>query len=603
MGDFLLDLRASEERAPGKAAEFLKFYPDMRVDRLEYPEFTLLVSSADNAQTWGPYSAPDGSLFAALCGRIALDQIQWDEAAKMEGPGGLASKFICKSYVQGGVAAIEGLSGNFVILLFDRLALKLFVVTDRWGLFPAFKLHAGAARLVYASHPDALADAVGESRNWDLTSFAEFILTGKLSAPFTYYRNIKALPVASTTTLSFTRSREVAEQTRQYFQFEFRPHPERKLDELAEQFAAAFRKAVAKRTLPVLGRSAVALSGGLDSRTVLCSAPNRQALTTFTCYDVENREFRIAQSIAREAGVEFVPLKRGFDYYGDQAASGVRISAGMGCIASNHFLGFRDKLRELGADNLLTGCYCDYLFKGLALNKRVNKWTTTESLDSFDFSYYFGHFNSNTNLGAAVRRRLEDIFPSELHRYDSESAVLAVERRRMFPLCYEEDNAERTIPQRTMGWYVPIAENDLMEIILNMSCSMKLNRRLFARMVEKVCGGTLSHIPDANTGAPVNASALREALHVHLGRVEALYRKLLPSNATGGSWLNWNFYANQSRVIQDLWSSPCPAAREVFEMVLGKDGFQPDIRAYEGRRIYLFLQLFTLKLWFDQRPQ
>ena len=35
MGDFLLDLRASEERAPGKAAEFLKFYPDMRVDRLE----------------------------------------------------------------------------------------------------------------------------------------------------------------------------------------------------------------------------------------------------------------------------------------------------------------------------------------------------------------------------------------------------------------------------------------------------------------------------------------------------------------------------------------------------------------------------------------
>jgi hypothetical protein len=35
--------------------------------------------------------------------------------------------------------------------------------------------------------------------------------------------------------------------------------------------------------------------------------------------------------------------------------------------------------------------------------------------------------------------------------------------------------------------------------------------------------------------------------------------------------------------------------------VLGKDGFKPEIAAYSGRRIYLFLQLFTLKLWFDQR--
>lgn len=152
-----------------------------------------------------------------------------------------------------------------------------------------------------------------------------------------------------------------------------------------------------------------------------------------------------------------------------------------------------------------------------------------------------------------------------------------------------------------MGWYVPIADNELMEVILSMSVPMKLNRRLFAKMVESVCGPKISRISDANTGAAVNASPLMEAFHSHLRKIEALYRKVVPTNATSGSWLNWSYYAQQSSVVQDLWSSPNADAREVFRLVLGKEGFQPEIAAYPGKRVYLFLQLFTLKLWFDQR--
>jgi asparagine synthase (glutamine-hydrolysing) len=602
MGDFLLALGPADDRALGQSAEFLRFYPDMRVDRFAYPEFSLVVTSADDPELWAPFVSPDSKLLVALCGRIALDQKQWESAARIAGQGGLACKFISQLYSASGIAGLETLSGNFVIALFDRLARKLFLVTDRWGLLPAFRCDA-AGRLLYGSHPDALADFAGESRNWDLTSFADFILTGKLSAPFTYYQKIKALPVASTTTLSAQPNTLVAEQTRTYFHFQPHPLPPEKTGELAEEFAAAFRQAVAKRTLPLLGKSAIALSGGLDSRTVLCAAPDRQALLSFSFYDQENLEFRTARSIAQAAGVEFIPLKRPFDYYGEHAALGVRISAGMGCIASNHFLGFRTQLRELGVQNLLTGCYCDYLFKGLALNKRVNPWTTRERLNGFDFSYYFGHSRSSTDLGARVRQRLEGIFPAELRRYDTEPIVQAVEQRRMFPLAYDEDNAERTIPQRVMGWYVPIADNGLMDVMQNMSCAMKLNRSLFAKAVGKICGDTISSIPDANTGVPVQASLLREASSAHLRRAGRLLQELKPSPATNGSWLNWGYYARNSTVIRSLWSSPNPDALDVFRQVLGKDVFSPDPAAYDGRRTGLFLQLFTLKLWFDQRSR
>ena len=603
MGDFLLDLRKAEERRLNQAAAFLRFYPDMRVEVFEHPGFALSLTSADDPKLWGPYAPPDGSLLAALCGRIALDQKQWDEAAKVEGPGGLACKFIYKTYLQVGLGGIEGLSGNFVVVLYDRSARRLFVVTDRWGLLPAFRFDRGGRHRVYCSHPDALADAVGESRNWNPTSFAEFILTGRLSAPYTYYQQIRALPVASTVSISLGANPEPVEETRSYFQFDAQPQPEDKLDELAEQFAAAFKQAAAKRTLPLLGQSAIGLSGGLDSRTILCACPNREDVLAFSLYDEETPEFRIARAIADEAGVKFIPLKRTFDYYADHAALGVKISAGMGCIASNHFLGFRRQLQDLGINNLLTGCYCDYLFKGLALNKRVNRLTIRERLGRYDFSYYAAHFRSDTESGSAVRQRLEELFPSDLRRYDSTRAVLGVEQRRLFPLCYEEDNAERTIPQRTMGWYVPIADNELMEVHLKMSCAMKLNRRLFGRMVERVCGEKISELPDANTGAPVNASRFRQALSGHLRRLEEVYRKLLSSNSATGSWVNWAFYINHSKKVRALWESANADAEVVFRQVLGKDEFSKDIATYRGRRLGIFLQLLTLKLWFDQRGQ
>ena len=603
MGDFLLSLGAVDDLALRKAAEFLQFYPDMWGARFDYPGFSLLLSSADAQDIWAPFVTSDESLVVALSGRIALDQQQWDSAAQVRGPGGLACKFISRLYSASGIRGLESLDGNFVILLFDRATRKLFLVCDRWGLFPAFRCQSTTGQLGFSSHPDVLADIVGESRNWDLTSFAEFILTGKLSAPFTYYDRIRALPVASAVTLCLAPGSPPVEQARTYFQFQPQPQPIEKTEELSEKLAAAFEHAVAKRTLPLLGKSAVALSGGLDSRTILCASPERTKLLTFSCYDSENLEFRTARSIAQAAGAQFVPLQRSVDYYGDHAALGVRISAGMGCIASNHFLGFRPKLRELGVQNLLTGCYCDYLFKGLAFNKRTSRWTTIERLGPFDFSYYFKHFHAGTPLANKVRLRLESIFPADLRRYDSPAAVHSVEQRRMFPLAYEEDNAERTIPQRVMGWYVPIADNAVIDVVQSMSCGMKLNRSLFARTVAKICGGIVSNIPDANTGVAVNSSILREACSSHLHRGMRLLEKLRPSNATNGSWLNWGYYIQQSAVVQSLWSSPNPDAQEIFRQVLGKEAFSSKLTSYSGGRVSLFLQLFTLKAWFDQRCQ
>jgi asparagine synthase (glutamine-hydrolysing) len=596
MGDFFLDFRPKEKRACKQAGAFLRFFPDMTVDTFDYPEFGLVVTSSDDQRLWGHFVSPDGALLVALCGRVSLEQTEWNVGQNVSGTGGLACKFISDLYHKRGIAGVESLSGNFAILVFDRARKKFFVVTDRWGLFPAFRFAHGSA-LAFGSHADSLADAVGESNNWDETSFAEFILTCRLMAPNTYYAKIKALSMASTVTIDCA-GEGFREEARQYFQIAHQPWGDNKVEVLAEEFAAAFKKAVTKRTLPLLGRSAVALSGGLDSRTVLCSAANREDLVTFTCYDEENREFRIAREIAEAVGAKFIPLKRPFDYYGENAALGIKISGAMGCIASNHFLGFRSQLNELGIDNLLTGCYCDYVYKGLAVNKRYARWTEHESVGTFKFNYYGPHYPSDTPLARSLQQRLDQIFPAELRRYDSEQRVLQVEKIRMFPLSYEEDLAERTIPQRVMGWCPPIGENDLMDVHLKMSGAMRLNRDLFVQMVKKVCGPEVCAISDANTGAPVNASAMRETFSNQWCKVEGLLRRLKGSKTTSGSWPNWKVYANQSPTIRQLWSRPNPQADDLFTRVLG-NRYKKQIGEYED--VYQFLQLFTLKVWLDQR--
>lgn len=596
MGDFLLDFRPKEKRACEKAGAFLRFFADMKVEQFDFPEFGLVVTSSDDPRIWG--ASDDGSVAVVLCGRVALEKNEWERAAKIAGQGGLACRFIAQKYREAGIAGVEGLSGNFVVLIFDRATKKFHLVTDRWGLYPAFRFGVGST-LAYSSHPDTLADAVGEAHNWDEVSFAEFILACRLVAPNTYYKNIKALPVSTTVSIDLAAG-SASENIRQYFQPRHQPVREDKVDELADEFAQAFKSAIAKRTLPMLGRSALGLSGGLDSRTVLSAVANRDDLVTFSCYDSETLEFEIARDIAAAVGAKFVPLKRHFDFYGDTAAMGAKISAGMGCIASNHFLGFRNELRDLGVDNLLTGCYCDYVFKGLAINKKVNRWTTRESLGRFNYAYYAHHFSADSELHAAVRGRLENAFTPSMRAYDTDSAVLETERRRVFPLNYEEDNAERIIPQRSMGWYAPIADNGLMDVYQKMSLDMRLNDKLFVEMVKRVCPPAVLSIKNANTGAPVAASLMREAFNCHARRVRAAVQKLKRTNATTGSWLNWNYYVNNSAKVRELWSVPNKEARDVFKRILGNQ-FSEDISSYSGKSLYIFLQLFTLKLWFDQR--
>jgi asparagine synthase (glutamine-hydrolysing) len=604
MSDFLIQFRGPQAPGFARAASFFKYFDDVRIFNHSTDAFSMVVARSDDASLWGPFTVPDGSATVALGGRVAFDEREWEAARGVDGPGGLACKAIYKRYAEGGLRALEELNGNFVVLLHDEGRNQVHLVTDRCGMCMCFAADTGDQGLVYGSHPDAVADAADVSTDWDLVSLAEFLMAGRLSFPHTYHRRVRAVPYGAVLTVNLGDS-PPSVATRPYFQFNYRIDDPSGDWEMAEQLAAAFTKAVTRRTYPFLGGSALALSGGLDSRSLLCCVPDKTELITFCCYDNENPEFLTARAIARAAGARFVPIQRTPDYYGDAADMGVRISGGMGNLANNHFLGIRDRLRELGVQNLLTGCYCDYLLKGLVMDKSVSRLTKRERPAPFRDEHYHEYCRFTTEFAREAEERERGVIPESLRSDDSERAATEVEHRRTFPLYYEADCLQRVIPQRVMGWYLPVVDGDILDVRLRLSRSQKLNRSVFQKMVTILCGKGVGGIPDVNTGVPVDAY-MPAAVAARLVRVvRRKWQRKMPSLYSDGSWPNWAYYLYHSRALQGIWNRANPMAEEVFTRIMGADAFKRNLHDYHrgDRDLGLAMRLLTLKSWLDQRAQ
>ena len=596
MGDFLIDFRPESQRASfAKAADFLKFQDHVTLRKFQFPEFSLALSSVDNLELWGPYLTDD--LLVAISGRIDLEESEWRSAELVSCAGGLAAKHVAQQYVKFGSSALSKLSGNFAVLVWDRKSSAVFVIGDLCGALPIFKCTLGS-KPVFASHPDALAICVDENRNFDNVSLDEFVLTSCVTPPNTFYKNIQSLPEG---TMVWAQLGVGQFKEKKYFSLEFAGNPAVSEEALADELACNLISAVRKRTLPRLGPVAVALSGGLDSRAILAAVPDRSNTFAFCCFNVENAEFATAKAIAKTLDVKLVPLTRNFDYYADNAEMGVRIAGGMGTFANNHFLGMSQQLRDLGAQNLLTGCYCDYMFKGLPLNTSAAGLFRRERLTRFDRQFYFDHYRMDLPAAAAVRERIDSRIPAELRNTGAPEKVFELEKLRTFPLFQEGDNEQRLVPQRVLFSFLPVADRAVLETYCKIPYQFKLNRSLFKKTVQRICGETVTNIPDANTGAPANATLLREAMSITSRRVSRKLHKLKPGIANDTSWPDWSYYVANSAKLKTMWEESVPAASDAFRRVLPPEDMRSSPADYKGRDIFLFVQMLSLKLWLKQR--
>lgn len=600
MPDFLLDIRPPERRPPADGSSVLRWSRRIGVRVFDLPAFRLTVTWTEPDTLWAPWVHSDGSICAAP-GFVAMDEAEWtatEQDSGAEGYGGRAARALWCRYQASGAEGLDELSGNCVVILFDAAAGMLWLRTDPAGCFPAYGCQIDGY-WVFGSHPDVLASLAGRSHRLDEISLTDFACASTVTPPWTFYQGIEALEPGTVWAINLCTG---VVRRRCYFPLTFQSEG-LDLEELADALVAAWKQAVRRRTFPFLGLPAVALSGGLDSRLILaCMAEPGRALA-FTCYDKPNRELRTAEAIAKAAGAEFIPLRRPPDYYGENAPAGVRISGGMGTFANNHFLGVLEQLQEAGTQLLLTGCYCDYLFKALPLNRRVRWWDGREFLAPFQHEFYFTRWHFDTPWARLARERWESRVPAALRQRQDDEALYHIEVLRTFPLCYEGDNQQRLVPQRLLGWSPPVTDLEVLRVYRKTPSRVKLNRQLFLELARRLTAGSpMALVPDANTGASLDALPWKQGLSRRWLQVQRRIGNWRGSLASNGSWPNWKYYYQQSPALERLWSTREPTVDEFLCRALGWPRLPIRPADFPEKQRFLFVALLTLKLWWQYRP-
>jgi asparagine synthase (glutamine-hydrolysing) len=596
-------------------AEKLSFTANTRSTPLDWGALNGTITRVDDLTLWGPASDPLSGIGVALGGRVAFDEAFWQQAESLPYEGGLACRLILEKWLSSPEQITDYLNGAFCVLIHDPRNHQTHLFTDRLGAYPIYIDTSSKHRI--CSHPDVLADwaaKAGDAKALDFTSMAEQLSFGTSSQPYSYYQGIEQLDPACHYRFSDDKT-DYSVTT--YWQPELANCSNRVYsDTLEDEIAEAITNAVRRRTHRYSEKVGVFLSGGIDSRALLFGANSPDKIHAITFCDVKNMESRIAVQIAEACGARHSTLYRDPEHYGNGAEECVRVSGGMWSIKDAHYIGFYPWLEEQHFGTLLSGCYADYLLKGLGLNKRQRRLFGI-GIPLYELGSYNKQFYSRVyELGSEqwqqqVMQRHQIRFPNEITDCYQENPYL-VEDRRIRPLCREVDAMSRLYLMRTLPWDTVLADNEIADLFIRMPVSAKLNSKAFSQAVVKIARPQARHIPNSNVNAPLDASETQIIIR-SLGttvakKLKEVQRRVFSrlqkaSIATRYSWPNFPVYLQNSPVIKSLWEPRYQETTHILTELIGQNPWQRDFSKLDSVKGEQFMRMFSMKLWLDQRQE
>jgi hypothetical protein len=147
-----------------------------------------------------------------------------------------------------------------------------------------------------------------------------------------------------------------------------------------------------------------------------------------------------------------------------------------------------------------------------------------------------------------------------------------------------------------------VVDRGVLEVYRRIPSKMKLNRSVFLKASRRLLEGSrLLRIPDANTGAPLDASGLREAVSYQWLRVKRKAAALRPRLGSDGSWPDWQYYLGHSPRLAEMWRRPNEQAEELVRQTMGWKSMPNEASDFGDGRVFLFVSMLTMKLWLEQR--
>lgn len=265
---------------------------------------------------------------------------------------------------QNGIAALATqLDCAFLLVIHDRVADRLTVVTDRFGSLPFFYC-IEAGHFVASSSFKLLFDRRGAlaSPGFDPWMLAEFLHFRRVLSNHTYDRGISFLSGGSI--LSIEGRGGV--QCQRYWRISA-GKLDLDQDQLAERLADELQRSM-QTYMSDDRRFGLLLSGGLDARALLAAAP--RAPVCFTTTPKPNNELAVARELAALRGAEHIYIPRPEQLLNEALSPSVALSGGMTIFTEVQFIGYGPSVLQK-ADILFMGLALDIMFCGHYLPKSL----------------------------------------------------------------------------------------------------------------------------------------------------------------------------------------------------------------------------------------
>ena len=374
-------------------------------------------------------------------------------------------------------------------------------------------------------------------QKFNQNAFFEFLWFQRLFGTKTYEENTFFLPDASLLNL-----RDDKLSISGYWQ---RDYTKRKdsFSKNAQSMANFIRQSVLKKSSDNK-RFGLFLSGGMDSRSVLCGF--EEPPVCFTSTVSENREFRKAKEIADAKGAKHIGLELDPEHFGKIFRHSTEVIGGMYNYDHGLFYGFDDAVKEY-ADVCFHGHGFDYMFQGMyipgenvVLGGRNLYLKFMKELPDDMVSYFIDNASyriKNADVWSVINKERKD----ELKEFQRDSIQEILTQGKKLTdnpkdlweyLTFHYISRHYSYPnhasiatfseQRTVSF-----DNDLFDLYLSLPASHRFNGK-----IEKAClkllDSKIASIWSANTNLPVTASCWTQTLYQLSGFIK---RRIIPEKS------------------------------------------------------------------------
>lgn len=446
---------------------------------------------------------------------------------------------VFKRWRSGDLKPENDLSGPFAILVIDKNEKTSRVITDLMSFIRVWKTEESQGGCAHSTHVDVLAEFLKLNKSdLDFVGIAEFLFTGIVTYPYSFYKNLKQ--VAPATEIVCDTVGGVVSKT-EYYSFN-----KIDLNSSVAEFGRELREHVQNYVVRVCETTedlALFLSAGEDSRAVLSFLPAHKKRNAFIFLDDMNLEGRIAEKVAKIHDANFHLIKRDKLNYLNLIHAASRLVGSGGQYLHAHSL-LNSKVAGLGTYGAVFGGFgSDRLLKGV----HVKKWPSgrlSNLLPQIPKRSTQVHEISNPEvyediLQKIAERRLEHF--SVIKKFRDLSS--AFEWQRIWPSSMSIGAPNVDCNRRLFRSYEPFLDNEVVKLAARVPTIKKLNRRVYHSAMKEQFAPT-KFVRHGQGWYPY----FSKWTNIPIVATRKIAKRLIPSGKSvhDGPWADWSYIQTSS---------------------------------------------------------